>query len=137
VVQKLGLGKYARVLFDYFASHAAARARSRTRRQVSPTRRVQPLPPQIERRTTGKEIATKLFLSEQTVKNSVHRILAKVGVGGRFGAIEAYQPRRWICSSAENTVTKKMSAQLCFGALPRRAPCLIDGRNARVYRGLQ
>jgi Bacterial regulatory proteins, luxR family len=86
---------------------------------------------------TGKEIATKLSLSEQTVKNSVHRILDKIGVGGRLGEIEAYQPRRWVCSSAENTVTKKMSAQLSFGALPRRAPCLIDGRNARVYRGLQ
>ena len=86
---------------------------------------------------TGKEIATKLFLSEQTVKNSVHRILDKVGVGGCLGGIDAYQPRRSVCSCAENTVTKKMSAQLCFGALPRRAPCLIDGRYARVYRGLQ
>jgi hypothetical protein len=85
----------------------------------------------------GEEIATKLFLSEQTVKNSGHRILDKVGVGGRLGVIDAYQFRRWVCSGAENTVTKKMSAQLCFGALPRRAPCLIDGRYARVYRGLQ
>jgi hypothetical protein len=86
---------------------------------------------------TGKEIATKLFLSDQTVKSSVYRILDKVGVGGRLGAIETHQPRRWVRRSAENTVTKKMSAQLCCGALPRRAPCLIDGRNARVYRGLQ
>ena len=70
---------------------------------------------------TGKEIATKLFLSEQTVKDSVHRILDKVGVGGRLGVIQAYQPRRWVCSYAENAVTKKMSAQLCFGSLPRRA----------------
>ena len=86
---------------------------------------------------TGKEIATKLFLSEQTVKNSVHRILDKVGVGGRLGVIDAYQPRRWVCSCAEKTVTKKMSGQLCFGALPRRARCLIDGRYTRVDRGLQ
>jgi DNA-binding NarL/FixJ family response regulator len=86
---------------------------------------------------TGKEIAAKLFLSQQTVKNSVHRILDKVGVGGCLGEIEAYQPSRWVCSSAENTVTKKTSTQLCFGALRRRVPCLIDGRNARVYRGLQ
>jgi hypothetical protein len=98
---------------------------------------VQRLLPQIERRITGKEIATMLFLTEQTVNNLVHRILDKVGNGGRLGVIEAYQPRRWVCSSAENTVTKKISAQLCFGALLRRAPCLIDGRNARVYRGLQ
>jgi hypothetical protein len=101
------------------------------------TRQVQPLPAQIERWMTGKEIATKLFLSEQTVKNSVYRILATVGVGGRLGVIEAYQPSRWVCSSAKNTVTNIMSAQLCFGALPRRVPCLIDGRNTRVYRGLQ
>jgi hypothetical protein len=136
VVQKLGLAKCARVFFDYFASYGAVRASGQTRRRVEPTRPVQPLPPQIERRMTGKEIATKLFLSEQTVKNSVHRILDKVGVGGRLGVIEAYQPRRGVCSSAQNMDTKKMSAQLCFGELPR-APCLIDGRNARVCCGLQ
>jgi DNA-binding NarL/FixJ family response regulator len=107
--------QHARVLVDYFASQGAVRASSRTRRQVSPTRRVQPLPPQIERRMTGKEIATKLFLPEQTVKNSVHRIFDKVGVGDCLGVIEAYQPRRWVCRFAENTVTKKMSASCVSG----------------------
>jgi len=86
---------------------------------------------------TGKETATKLFLPEQTVTNFVHRVFDTDGVGARLGVIEAYQRRCWVCRSAENTVTKKMSAQLCFGALPLRAPYLIDGRNARVYRGLQ
>jgi hypothetical protein len=82
-------------------------------------------------------VFSPMSLQFKSVKNSVHRILDKVGVGGRLGVIEAHQPKRGVCSSAENTDTKKMSAQLCFGALPRRAPCLIDGRNARVYRGLQ
>ena len=91
----------------------------------------------IERRMTGEEIATKLSLSEQTVKISVHRILDRVGVGGRPGIIEAHQAQTLGLQSANNAVTKKMSAQLCFEVFARRAPCLIDGRNARVYRGLQ
>jgi len=82
-------------------------------------------------------VFSPMSLQFKSVKNSVHRILDKVGVGGCLGEIEAYQPSRWVCSSAENTVTKKTSTQLCFGALRRRVPCLIDGRNARVYRGLQ
>jgi DNA-binding NarL/FixJ family response regulator len=52
---------------------------------------MQRLLPLIEREMTGKEIATKLFLSEQTAENSVHRILDKVRVGGRRGVIEEYQ----------------------------------------------
>ena len=42
----------------YFASQSAVRASSRTRRQVGWTRRVQRLLPQIERRMTGKEVAS-------------------------------------------------------------------------------
>jgi DNA-binding NarL/FixJ family response regulator len=83
--------QYARVLVDYFASRSAVWATSRTRRQMKSTRRVQRLLPLIERRMTSKEIPSMLFLSEQTAKNSVHRILNDAGVGGRLGVIEAYQ----------------------------------------------
>jgi DNA-binding NarL/FixJ family response regulator len=82
--------QYAQVLVDYFASRNAMWASSRTRRQMEPTRRVQRLLPLIERGMTGKEIPSMLFLSEQTAKNPVHRILDKVRVGGRLGVIEAY-----------------------------------------------
>jgi DNA-binding NarL/FixJ family response regulator len=39
---------------------------------------------------TNKEIATRLHLSEQTVKNHVHRILRKVGVQDRLAVVEHY-----------------------------------------------
>jgi DNA-binding NarL/FixJ family response regulator len=40
---------------------------------------------------TNKEIACQLNLSEQTVKNHVHRILRKVGVQDRLSVFEAFQ----------------------------------------------
>jgi len=38
--------------------------------------------------STNKEIATELNLSEQTVKNHVHRILRKLGAPDRLTAAE-------------------------------------------------
>ena len=40
---------------------------------------------------TNKEIATHLNLSEQTVKNHVHRILRKVGAEDRLSVLEVCQ----------------------------------------------
>jgi len=37
---------------------------------------------------TNKEIANQLNLSEQTVKNHVHRMLRKVGASDRLGVVE-------------------------------------------------
>lgn len=39
-------------------------------------------------RLTNKEMALRLSLSEQTVKNHVHHILRKVGAPNRFGIVE-------------------------------------------------
>jgi DNA-binding NarL/FixJ family response regulator len=39
-------------------------------------------------RLTNKEIAARLNLSEQTVKNHVHRILRKVGARDRLAIVE-------------------------------------------------
>lgn len=83
--------RYARVLFDYFAAQAAALPSSRIRRQLQLTRRKQQLVPLIERGITNKEIAVQLNLSEQTVKNHVHRILRKIGVTDRRSVSDAYQ----------------------------------------------
>jgi DNA-binding NarL/FixJ family response regulator len=41
-------------------------------------------------RLTNKEIAARLNLSEQTVKNHVHRMLRKVGAPDRFAIVERY-----------------------------------------------
>ena len=83
--------RYARVLFDYFASQTTASPNSRTRAKLGLTRREQQLIPLIERGMTNKEIANNLNLSEQTVKNHIHRILRKVGVDDRLSVSEAYQ----------------------------------------------
>jgi DNA-binding NarL/FixJ family response regulator len=42
----------------------------------------------ISRSLTNKEIAVQLNLSEQTVKNHVHRMLRKLGAADRFRAVE-------------------------------------------------
>lgn len=81
----------ARVLFDYFAAQTTALPNGRTRAKLGLTRREQQLLPLIERGMTNKEIANDLNLSEQTVKNHVHRILRKVGVDDRLNVSEAYE----------------------------------------------
>lgn len=83
--------RYARVLFDYFAAQTAALPSSRIRTRLQLTRREQQLVPLIERGMTNKEIAVQLCLSEQTVKNHVHRILRKIGVKDRLSVFDAYQ----------------------------------------------
>jgi DNA-binding NarL/FixJ family response regulator len=52
------------------------------------TRRQQELLPMIARGLTNKEIASHLNLSEQTVKNHIHRMLRKVGATDRLQVIE-------------------------------------------------
>jgi DNA-binding NarL/FixJ family response regulator len=83
--------RYVRILFDYFVSRTTASPTSRTHAQTGLTRREQQLIPLIERGMTNKEIASQLNLSEQTVKNHIHRILRKVGVEDRLSVFEAFQ----------------------------------------------
>jgi DNA-binding NarL/FixJ family response regulator len=45
-------------------------------------------------RLTNKEIALRLNLSEQTVKNHVHSVLRKVGAPNRFSVIELCEDMR-------------------------------------------
>lgn len=82
---------YARVLFDFIATQMAELPNSRRRAQWGLTRREQQLIPLIGRGLSNKEIANHLSLSEQTVKNHVHRILRKVGVSDRLSVFEASQ----------------------------------------------
>ena len=55
------------------------------------TRREQQLLPLIAQGLTNKEIAAQLCLSEQTVKNHIHRILRKVGSEDRLSAVHAIE----------------------------------------------
>lgn len=52
------------------------------------TRRERELIPLIARGFTNKEIAKQLNLSEQTVKNHIHRVLRKLGASDRLEAVE-------------------------------------------------
>jgi two-component system response regulator DevR len=83
--------RYVRILYDYFLARSTGAPNSQVRFQLGLTRREQELIPLIERGMTNKEIANYLHLSEQTVKNHVHRILRKVGVDDRLRVMEAVQ----------------------------------------------
>jgi len=60
----------------------------RVKSHLGLTRRQQQLVPLIAQGLTNKEIALQLNLSEQTVKNHVHRMLQKVGAEDRLSVVE-------------------------------------------------
>jgi DNA-binding NarL/FixJ family response regulator len=62
---------------------------ARTRSELS--RREQQLVELICWGQTNKEIASRLNLSEHTVKNHVHRILRKTGAQDRASLVDRYQ----------------------------------------------
>jgi DNA-binding NarL/FixJ family response regulator len=61
--------------------------------QLGLTRRQQQLVPLIAQGLTNKEIATQLNLSEQTVKNHIHRMIQRVGADGRLEVVELVRTR--------------------------------------------
>lgn len=77
-----------RYLFRYVAHPRSELPSVRLRIQLGLTRREQQLVPLIARGCTNKEIASQLHLSEQTVKNHIHRMLHKVGAGDRLTIVE-------------------------------------------------
>lgn len=76
--------QYIRALFEYIATQTDEIPNGRRRARWGLTRREQQLIPLIERGLGNKEIAAHFHLSEQTVKNHVHRILRKTGVSDRL-----------------------------------------------------
>jgi len=77
-----------RVLFERIANQNAHPPSFVIRHNLGLTRREQQLVQMISRGLTNKEIASQLNLSEQTVKNHIHRMLRKVGATDRLGAVE-------------------------------------------------
>jgi DNA-binding NarL/FixJ family response regulator len=75
-------------LFERVANQNAHPASFVIRHNLGLTRREQQLVQMISRGLTNKEIASQLNLSEQTVKNHIHRMLRKVGATDRLGAVE-------------------------------------------------
>lgn len=83
--------RFCKVLFDFVARQMIELSNSSVKLQLGLTRREQQLVPMIGRGLTNKEIAQQLNLSEQTIKNHIHRILHKVGVESRLGIVAAVQ----------------------------------------------
>ncbi|HZT70961.1 MAG TPA: response regulator transcription factor [Terriglobia bacterium] len=75
-------------LFRNFAGNLATLPNLRVKSQLGLTRRQQQLVPLLARGMTNKEIAVHLNLSEQTVKNHIHRMLQKVGADDRLAVVE-------------------------------------------------
>lgn len=75
-------------LFEHMATPSVQSPPFTVRHNLGLTRREQQLVQLISRGLTNKEIATQLSLSEQTVKNHVHRMLRKLGATNRLGAVE-------------------------------------------------
>jgi DNA-binding NarL/FixJ family response regulator len=75
-------------LFERVASQNTHPASFVIRHNLGLTRREQQLVQMIGRGLTNKEIASQLSLSEQTVKNHVHRMLRKLGASDRLRAVE-------------------------------------------------
>jgi DNA-binding NarL/FixJ family response regulator len=61
---------------------------ARIRLELGLTRRQQQLVPLIAQGLTNKEIASHLNLSEQTIKNYIHRMLRRVGASDRLQVID-------------------------------------------------
>jgi DNA-binding NarL/FixJ family response regulator len=64
------------------------------KRELGLSRREQQLTQMIGEGLTNKEIASQLNLSEQTIKNHVHRMLRKVGAKDRLMIVERWREVR-------------------------------------------
>lgn len=80
--------RLCRALFQQAARSMGGPAISRATTRSALTRRERQLVPLISSGLTNKEIAAHFNLSEQTVKNHVHRILRRTGATNRFAAVE-------------------------------------------------
>jgi two-component system, NarL family, response regulator DevR len=75
-------------LFRHFARDTGRIPAVRMRMDLGLTRREQQLLPLIAQGLTNKEIASQLHLSEQTIKNHIHRMLQRLGASHRLEAVE-------------------------------------------------
>jgi DNA-binding NarL/FixJ family response regulator len=76
------------VLFQWVERHKPAIPSLHLKTSLGLSRREQQLVGLIQQGLTNKEMASRLNLSEQTVKNHVHRMLRKVGAPDRLAIVE-------------------------------------------------
>jgi len=82
-----------RALFDWLAHQELPISNVNGKLQLALTRREMQILQIIGCGCTNKEIALQLNLSEQTVKNHVHRVLHKLGAANRLKALELFHVR--------------------------------------------
>jgi DNA-binding NarL/FixJ family response regulator len=75
-------------LFHTVAHQWTSTPSARIKLEFGLTRRQQQLVPLIAQGLTNKEIASQLNLSEQTIKNHIHRMLRRVGASDRLQVID-------------------------------------------------
>jgi two-component system response regulator DevR len=80
-----------RILFDHVARSGTWQPGLQVRKNLGLTRREQQLVQLVSEGLTNKEIASRLYLSEQTVKNHIQRMLRKAGVSDRLEAVEKWR----------------------------------------------
>ena len=78
-------------LFDALANPRSTDPTARVKRELGLSRREQQLIHMISEGLTNKEIAGRLNLSEQTIKNHVHHMLQKVGAKDRLMIVERWR----------------------------------------------
>jgi len=78
------------LLFEHFSKPVPASHSENivVRHDLGLTRRERQLVQMISFGLTNKEIASRLNIAEQTVKNHIHRMLRKLGASDRLGAVE-------------------------------------------------
>jgi DNA-binding NarL/FixJ family response regulator len=81
-------GSLSGALFQWVTQQKSAMPSAYLKTRLGLSRREQQLVGLIQRGLTNKEIASQLNLSEQTIKNHVHRILRKVGAPDRLSIAE-------------------------------------------------
>ena len=75
-------------LFQWVVRHKSILPSAHVKNRLGLSRREQELVGLIQQGLTNKEMASRLNLSEQTVKNHVHRMLRKVGAPDRLAIVE-------------------------------------------------
>jgi DNA-binding NarL/FixJ family response regulator len=81
-------------LFRFVGQQAQATAGCSWRSDLGLSRRELEMVELLQQRLTNKEIAVRLNLSEQTVKNHVHHILRKLGASNRFNIVQLCLDKR-------------------------------------------
>jgi DNA-binding NarL/FixJ family response regulator len=89
------------LLFNYFEREATSLPSGAVRQQLGLTRREQQLIPLIAEGLTNKEIANRFCLSEQTVKNHLYRMKAKVGADNRLGIVQTCHTQGFLLELGE------------------------------------